>query len=89
PLPLEAIKKQIASALDIIIFLSRLRDHSRRTLEISEVLGYQNGEILLNPLFVFSEEGESPQGKVIGKLVRTENPIRKLAKARQRGIVLE
>src|SRR5690554_1943247 len=38
PLPLEAIKKQIASALDIIIFLARLRDHTRRTLEITEVL---------------------------------------------------
>ena len=58
-LPLPAIRQQIASALDIIIHLSRLRDKSRRTMEITEVLGYENGEIQLNPLFVFKEtEGE-------------------------------
>ncbi len=55
PIPLEAIKKQIASAIDIIIFLSRLRDHSRRVLEISEVLEYKNGEIELNRIFEFEE----------------------------------
>ena len=54
-LPLPAIRQQIASALDIIIHLSRLRDKSRRTMEITEVLGYENGEIQLNPLFVFKE----------------------------------
>jgi pilus assembly protein CpaF len=53
--PLEAIRQQIASAIDVIIHLSRLRDKSRRVLEISEVVGYQDGEIKLNPLFVFKE----------------------------------
>ena len=57
--PLEAIRQQIASALDVIIHLGRLRDKSRRVLEISEVAGYQDGEIKLNPLFVFREEKES------------------------------
>ncbi len=89
PLPLEAIKKQIASALDIMIYLSRLRDHSRKTMEITEVLGYQQGEILLNPLYVFEEEGEDESGKVIGSLKRTGNPIMKRTKARQRGITIE
>lgn len=89
PLPLEAIKKQIASALDIIIFLSRLRDHSRRTMEITEVTGYQKGEIILNPLFVFEEEGEDENGRVTGTLKRTGNSLVKKEKARLRGVEIE
>ena len=45
-LPLEAIRQQIASAVDIIIHLSRLRDHSRKTMAITEVVGYENGHIV-------------------------------------------
>ena len=45
-LPLEAIRQQIASAVDVIIHLSRLRDKSRRTMEITEVVGYKNKEIV-------------------------------------------
>ena len=55
-LPLPAVRQQIASALDIMIHLSRLRDKSRKTMEISEVLGYENGEIRLNPLYEFIED---------------------------------
>lgn len=55
PLPLEAIRQQIASAIDIIIHLSRLRDKSRRVLEISEVAGCRGGQIQLNPLYLFEE----------------------------------
>ena len=65
-LPLPAIRQQISSALDIIIHLSRLRDKSRRTMEITEVLGYENGEIQLNPLFVFKETEGSTLEKVEG-----------------------
>ena len=72
-LPLEAIRQQIASAVDIIIHLSRLRDHSRKTMEITEVVKYENGEIILNPLFVFEEDSSSTLEKVSGKLVRTKN----------------
>lgn len=50
-LPLEAIRQQIASAVDIIIHLSRLRDKSRKTMEITEVVGYKDGQIILNPLY--------------------------------------
>jgi len=88
PLPLDAIRKQIASALDIMIFLSRLRDHTRRTMEISEVLGYKNGVIELNPLFVFEYEGEAPDGRVIGQLKRTGNCMVNQWKAQIRGITL-
>ena len=55
-LPLEAIRQQIASAVDIIIHLSRLRDKSRKTMEITEVVGYEDGRIVLNPLYVFEED---------------------------------
>jgi len=75
-LPLDAIRQQIASAIDIIIHLSRLRDKSRRTMEITEVIGYENGEIKLNPLYVFTEDENSTLEKVSGKLIRTKNPMK-------------
>jgi pilus assembly protein CpaF len=74
-LPLEAIRQQIASAIDIIIHLSRLRDKTRRTMEIAEVVGNVNGTIILNPLYVFEEEGESGEGRIIGSLKRTNNEM--------------
>lgn len=74
-LPLEAIKQQIASAIDIIIHLSRLRDKSRKTMEITEVVGYENGEIILNPLYRFVEDEASTLEKVSGSLQRTDNPL--------------
>lgn len=74
-LPLEAIRQQIASAVDIIIHLARMRDHSRKTVEITEVVGYENGQIKLNPLYVFEEDEKSTLEKVSGSLVRTENKM--------------
>jgi pilus assembly protein CpaF len=74
-LPLDAVRRQIGSAIDIIIQLSRMRDKSRKTLEITEVVGYQNGEIILNPLFVFEESEKSTLEKVDGTLVRTKNKL--------------
>lgn len=74
-LPLEAIRQQIASALDIIIHLSRLRDRSRKTMEIVEVVGYEDGKIKLNPLYVFEEDEHSTLEKVSGSLKRTSNPL--------------
>ena len=52
-LPLEAVMRQIASGIDILVHLGRLRDKSRKVLEIMEVLGYEKGEIRLQPLFPF------------------------------------
>lgn len=85
-LPLEAIRQQIASAVDIIIHLSRLRDKSRKTMEITEVVGYENGNIILNPLYVFEEDEKSTMDKVSGKLKRTENPMKNDFKLRLSGI---
>ncbi|GAA6297239.1 CpaF family protein [Enterocloster asparagiformis] len=85
-IPLEAIRQQIASALDVIVQLSRLRDKSRRTVEISEVVGYRQGEIQLNPLYRFVEQGEEADGRIIGGLERTENPMVHLEKFRMAGL---
>ena len=65
PIPLSAIRRQIASGIDIIVHLGRLRDKSRKVLEVSEILGYQDGEILLTPVFVYEETGEK-NGKIQG-----------------------
>lgn len=67
-LPLIAVRQQIASALDIIVHLGRLRDKSRKVLEISEIVGFADNEIKTNPLYLFEEEGENGEGKVLGRL---------------------
>lgn len=84
-LPLEAIRQQIASAVDIIIHLSRLRDKSRKTMEITEVVGYENGKIILNPLYVFEEDEHSTMEKVSGHLNRTTNKMQNTFKLRLYG----
>lgn len=84
-LPLEAIRQQIASAVDIIIHLSRMRDHSRKTMEITEVVGLKDGEIELNPLYVFEENEESTMEKVVGELKRTKNPLKNTFKLKLMG----
>lgn len=77
-LPLAAIRQQIASGIDIIVHLGRLRDKSRRVLEISEVTGYEDGKIIINPLYQFEEGGQDSEGKMEGalqkrgKLLRTD-----------------
>lgn len=64
-LPVSAIRSQIASAIDIIVHLGRLRDRSRRLLEIREVEGVRDGRILLRSLYEFVEEGEK-EGRIFG-----------------------
>ena len=73
-LPLTAIRNQIASGVDVIVHLGRIRDKSRRVLEITEVVGCENGEIRLNPLYQFEELGENSEGKVVGRLRRPSAP---------------
>jgi pilus assembly protein CpaF len=55
-MPIEAIRQQIASSIDIVIHISRIRDKSRRVVEISEVIGIIDKEIVLNPLYIFEED---------------------------------
>ncbi len=68
-LPLAAIRRQIASGIDILVHLGRMRDKSRRVLEILEILGVENGEIVLNPLFE-CEEDENKK-----KVLRQKNEL--------------
>ena len=88
-LPLEAIRQQIASAVDIIVHLSRLRDKSRKTMEITEVVGYKAGQVILNPLYVFEEDEKSTLEKVSGSLNRTENKMQNVFKLQLSGIKTE
>lgn len=67
-IPLDAIRQQIASGIDIIVHLGRLRDKTRKVMEIVEVRGFENGEIVLSPLYRFEEEGETDGGKILGAL---------------------
>lgn len=64
-LPLQAIRRQIASGVDLIVYLGRLRDKSRRLLEITEVTGMEGEQVELNPLFLFRVTGER-DGKICG-----------------------
>lgn len=80
-LPLAAIRQQIASGIDIIVHLGRLRDRSRRVLEITEILGFEGNEIRLNTLFKFEEAGEDDEGRIIGEFhkrgtLQKENKLR-------------
>ncbi len=76
-IPLMAIRQQVASAIDVIVHLGRLRDKSRRVLEITEVLECRNNEIMLNPLFIFEEAGEDDEGNIIGGLQEKGELFRK------------
>lgn len=75
-IPLEAIRRQIASGIDVIVHLGRLRDKSRRVLEIVEVVGYENQEYCLNTLYQFEEEGEDENGRVLGSLQEKGSMVR-------------
>ena len=84
-IPLLAVRRQIASALDIIVHLGRLRDRSRRLLEITEVLNCVDGEILLNPIYTFEEQGEEA-GKIIGSLIH-KNHLTNIDKLYRAGLM--
>lgn len=84
-IPLQAIRRQIASGIDIIIHLGRLRDKSRKVLEIVEVKGYEDSEILLSPLYRFEEEGEAADGKILGVL-RKEGELGYVEKLQSAGL---
>ena len=67
-LPLSAVRRQIASGVDIIVQLGRLRDKSRKVLEIVEITGYEDDEIVTRPLYQFQETGTDEAGHVMGQL---------------------
>ena len=84
-IPPAAIKQQIASGLEIIVHLGRLRDRSRKVLEISEVIGFENGEIITSELYKFVDKGTSLEGRVLGELEKVEN-LKNTGKLRLAGL---
>ena len=87
-IPLLAVRKQIASAIEIIIQLGRLRDKTRKVLEITEILDCTDGEIRLNPLFRFQEIGETSEGRILGELRPTGNLLQRRGKLLAAGLTL-
>lgn len=86
-LPVNAIRGQIVSAFDLMIHISRLRDRSRRIVEISEIVGIENGEIILRVIYEFEETGEQ-QGKIEGRFIR-KNQLLSTKKIKERGLIRE
>jgi pilus assembly protein CpaF len=70
-LPVKAIREQIAGAIDVIIQQTRLKDGSRKIVNITEVQGLEGDVIVLQDIFVFKQQGVDERGKIIGKLVPT------------------
>lgn len=83
-LPIAVVRQQIASAIDVFVHLSRLRDRSRRVMEISEVAGLENGEVVLHTLYKFRETGEK-DGRIIGEL-EPQGPLLNQDKLKMAGI---
>ncbi len=83
-IPLMAARKQIASAIDVMVQLGRLRDGRRCVLEIAEILGCREGEIEKNPIYVFQEEEGTEQ--VIGELKRTKAVFIQQMKLKRAGL---
>lgn len=88
-MPVDAIRTQIASAIDIIVHLARQRDKSRKVVQIAEVGDYRNGEIELTPLFKYVEKGETKDGRILGGLVRQNTIIKRTEKLEAAGIRLD
>ena len=84
-IPLLAVRRQIASAIDIIIQLARFRDKSRKVVEITEVAGFENNEVVLNPCFRFVEEGEE-KGRVVGQLKKVGEGLKNREKLISAGL---
>lgn len=84
-LPLMAVRKQITSAIDIIVHLERLRDKTRKVTEISEVLDFNKENFAVNKLYEFIEEKEE-NNKIIGQLTRTGNQLIHTNKLKKRGL---
>lgn len=86
-IPLLAARNQIASAIDIVVQLGRLRDKSRKVLEVAEVTGVKNGEITMQPIFKFVETGTCTNGKIKGELCATGNSLVNTSKLAHAGLL--
>lgn len=84
-IPLEAVRNQIASAIDIVVQLGRLRDKSRKVLEIAEIVGVESGRICLNFLYRFVETGIDEDGRIVGQMQWTGHRLKKAEKLQRFG----
>lgn len=84
-IPLLAVRRQIASAIDIIIQLGRFRDKSRKVVEITEVAGFEDNEVVFNPCYRFVEKGEE-RGRVIGELEKVGEGLKNREKLISAGL---
>ena len=71
-MPISAIRRQIASGFDFMIHLGRLKDGSRRVLEIAEPIGFSEGEVQMRTIFQFESRGFNKNGKILGELKKVE-----------------
>ncbi|MBR1470005.1 MAG: CpaF family protein [Lachnospiraceae bacterium] len=84
-LPLSAIRGQLASGIDVIVHLGRLRDKSRKVLQVVEILDYVDGVIETSVLYEFREEGEDAHGRIVGTLAKCD-PLQRTEKLRAAGL---
>lgn len=70
-LPIRVIRQQIASAIDLIIHQSRLKDGSRKVTSITEVVGMEGDTVVMNEIFRFEQTGIAPDGRVLGEVKPT------------------
>lgn len=84
-IPVQAIRRQISSGVDIIVHLGRVRDKTRKVLEIVEITEMKGEHIIVNPLFKFQESGQSELGDVIGRLIKV-GELRNVTKLRAAGL---
>lgn len=88
-MPVAAIRGQIASAIDIVVHLGRLRDRTRRVLSINEITGIENGSVKLNCLYEFKEEGVDEKNRIVGRLRATGNAFIGTKKLSEAGLACE
>ena len=88
-MPLDAIRGQISSAIDIVVQLGRLRDKSRRVISISEVTGMQAGQVRMHRLYEFKEKGTDENGRIIGMLEKTGDRLERTQKMASAGIHIQ
>lgn len=89
-IPVQAIRRQIASGIDLMVHLGRMRDKSRKVLEILEIIGYDHhsGEILTHTLYEFEERGEDASGRLLGSLVK-KGELKNRQKLLRAGLTLD
>ena len=87
-LPISAIRRQIASAIDLVIQVKRFRTSERRVVAISEVTGMEGETITLQDIFLFEKTGITESGKVVGRFRATGIRPKFYDRLKQSGIVL-